>query len=151
MKRYNELKTTLTEMEDTPMGGDARSAMSDYGVHRIEDPEQLSRLNAFLNAVSSREFLDPKGALFQIKNKLNMAGYDFECNPQEKSYEGMKEYPVNRHGGTFGKSTDTPFDEFERTDGISNSENSYSLKVNTEKLPSGLYKMSPSISPTSSE
>ena len=149
MKRYTELKTLLTEMEDTPMGGDARSAFSDYGVHRIEDPEQLSRLNAFLTAVAQREFLDPKGALFQIKNKLNMAGYDFQCDPQEKAYEGMKEYPLNRHGGTFGKHVDTPFDEFDKTDGISNSENSYSLKVNCEKLPTGLYKMMPSISPTS--
>ena len=151
MKSYTELQTLLTEMEDTPFGGDARSAFSDYGVHRIEDPEQLSRLNAFLSAVSAREFLDPKGALFQIKNKLNMAGYDIECNPQERSYEGMKEYPLNRHGGTFGKSVDTPFDEFERTDGISKSENTFSLKINTEKLPSGLYKMTPSISPTSAE
>jgi hypothetical protein len=150
MKKYKELKSLLIEAEDTPFGGDARSAFSDYGIHRIDDPEQLSRLNAFLHAVGERELLDPKAALFQIKNKLNMAGYDFKCDPQNVSYDGAQDYPLTRHGGTFGKNLDTPFDEFETTDGISDGEGSYSLRVNTEKLPSGLYKMFPSIGPNSS-
>jgi|3_EtaG_2_1085321.scaffolds.fasta_scaffold46797_2 hypothetical protein len=152
MKNYKELRSLLVEMgpEDTPFGGDARSAFSHYGVHRIDNPEQLSRLNAFLSAIGEREFLDPNGAVVQMKTKLNMAGYDFDCDVQNGPHLGNKEYPLTRHGGTFGKNTDTPFGDFEKTDGISSGENSYNLNINTEKLPSGMYKIFPVISPTNS-
>ena len=65
MIKFKELNTfleTLFEGEETT-GGAARSAHSDHGVHRVEDPEQLTRINAFLNAFTQREFIEPKAAV----------------------------------------------------------------------------------------
>ena len=82
MKTYKNLQEklqTVSEGQET-VGGAGRSAHSDFGVHRIEHPEQVGRLNAFLNAFTQMEFLDPKSAIATIRHKLNLAGMDFEWN-----------------------------------------------------------------------
>jgi len=152
MKKYKELTGFLAEMgpENTEVGGgDAQSAHSHFGVHRIEHPEQVGRLNAFLDAMTQREFLDPKAALVQMRWKMNQAGLDFNFTGKEPMAEGRKDFQLTRYGGTFGKSLDTPHDEFERTDGISDSNGgkSLALRVTVEQAKTGMYNIDASIVP----
>lgn len=153
MKKYKELTAFLAEMgpENTEVGGgDAQSAHSHYGVHRIENPEQLGRINAFLNAMTQREFLDPKAAIVQMRWKMNQAGLDFDFTGKEPMTEGSKDFHITRYGGTFGKSPTTPHDEFERTDGISefNNGKGLALRVTVEQAKTGMYNIDASIIPS---
>jgi len=156
MKRYKELTDFLTEMgpENTEVGGgDERSAHNDYGIYRIQNPEQLARVNAFINAMTQREFMDPKAALVQMRWKLNTAGLDFNFDGRNTITDGVKEYSLTRYGGSFGKNLTTPYNEFERTDGISeyNDGNSLALRVNVEQAESGMYNIDASIIPAEEE
>lgn len=152
MKKYKELTAFLAEMgpENTEVGGgDARSAHNDFGVHRIENPEQLGRISAFLSAMTQREFLDPKAALVQMRWKMNQAGLDFNFTGKESMTEGTRDFHLTRYGGTFGKSPTTPHDEFERTDGIAeyNNGKSLALRVTVEQAKTGMYNIDASIVP----
>ena len=146
MIKFKELNTfleTLFEGEETT-GGASRSARSDYGVHRVENPEQVGRLNAFLNAFTQREFIEPKAAVAQLRHKFNTVGLDFDWNATSNIKEdGTMSIPLNRFGGTFGKSMQTPYAEFETTDGIQefNGGKGFNLKLNVSNGEGGLYKL----------
>ena len=149
MIKFKELNTfleTLFEGEETT-GGASRSAFSDSGVHRIENPEQLARINAFLNAFTQREFIEPKAAVAQIRHKFNLIGLDFDWNASSGIKDGSMSIPLNRFGGTFGKSLQTPYAEFETTDGISeyNNGKGLNLQLNVENGDGGLYKLNAKI------
>ena len=145
MKTYKELSKTLSEMgpEYSDGGGDAQSAMSHYGSHRIEHDEAFGRVNAFLHAMTEREFLDPRGALNLMRTKLNTVGLDFDFNGRVPISNGLKEFKLNRFGGAFGKTLDTPFDEFNKTDGISefNGGKGFNLNVTCTRGKSGMYNI----------
>jgi len=142
-KELNGFLTNLFEGEETT-GGASRSAYSDYGVHRIENPEQRGRINAFLDAFTKREFVEPKSAIAQIRHKFNTVGLDFDWNGTSTIDEGGKlVLPLNRYGGTFGKALQTPHAEFETTDGIKefNNGKGMSLNISVSGGDEGLYKM----------
>ncbi len=71
------------------------------GVHRIEDPNVLQRLNAHIGLVNTKEYIDPLSALEHIQNALMRLGYQFEYNlntlPNEQNV-----YPLRRFGGRQG-------------------------------------------------
>ena len=145
MKKFKELVEKLQELiverEDTPGGGFGRSAHSHYGIHRVEDDEQIGRVNSFLNTYSTKETLDPRSTLYKIRHKMNTMGLDFTFSPKDElNLEGMNQFSVTRSGGTFGKSLDTPFDEFETTDGMPDGI-SMTLNAIVETMPSGMYAM----------
>tara|TARA_R100000008_G_C3587237_1_gene173454 strand:+ start:4954 stop:5436 length:483 start_codon:yes stop_codon:yes gene_type:complete len=151
MIRYKELNEMLTDIfegqeilegEETT-GGAARSAHSDYGVHRVENPEQLQRLNAFLNSYTQREFIEPKAAIATLRHKFNTIGMDFEWNATSVLEDGNNTIPMTRFGGAFGKSLQTPYAEFETTDGIKeyNNGKGLNLDINLSTTDSGLYKI----------
>ena len=63
MKTYKELQKKIEpiiEGQET-VGGAARSAHSDFGVHRVEHPEQLGRLN---------DVYQEDGGLYQMDAKI---------------------------------------------------------------------------------
>lgn len=147
MKKYKELKQRLNENEQTnggALGGfpDAkvsRSAFSDYGVHRTENSEQLQRLKAFLNAFTSREYLEPRAALSLLRVKLNLAGLDFDFHGKTdlRMNETMK-FNLKKFGGTFGTTPEHDLSKgFEVTDGFNG--NSLTLNVTVKESDSGLY------------
>jgi hypothetical protein len=145
MIKFKELNTfleTLFEGEYTS-GGAAQSAHSDFGVHRVEDPIQLGRINSFLDAFTQREFIEPKAAIAQLRHKFNIVGLDFDWNASSGIKEGSMSIPLNRFGGTFGKSLQTPFAEFETTDGIKeyNNGKGLNLTLNLSNGEGGLYKL----------
>ena len=145
MIKFKELNTFLTalfEGEETT-GGASRSAFSDDGVHRIENPEELARINAFLNAFTQKEFIEPQAAVAQIRHRFNTIGLDFDWNNASTIDEGGINIPINRYGGTFGKALQTPYAEFETTDGIKefNGGKGLALNVSVSNSDGGLYKM----------
>lgn len=149
MKKYKELKQQLTESElqdggalgGYPKDRGSRSAFSDYGVHRIENKEQLQRIKAFLNAFTSREYLEPRSALSLLRVKLNLVGLDFEFNKKvEILFNQPMIFKLTRYGGTFGTSPQHDLSKgFEVTDGFDG--NSLSLIISINEAESGLYKM----------
>jgi hypothetical protein len=149
-KELNTLLETLFEGEYTS-GGAARSAHSDHGVHRVENPEQVQRLNAFLNSYTQREFIEPKAAVATLRHKLNTIGMDFEWNGSSVLEDGNNTIPMTRFGGTFGKSLQTPYGEFETTDGIKEYNNGKGMNLNLSlsTTENGLYKIDAKISETS--
>lgn len=158
MKTYNELLQNIHESEYGEGGGfgigdpsdsHGRSAYSDAGIYRTESPAQLKRLNAFISAFTQKEFLDPRAAMGMLRAKLNIAGLDFKIDMAESLDDGTTSYRLYKFGGTFGKSLETPHDEFETTDGFEEGK-SYALNVNVIDIPSGLYKIDAKIVESSS-
>lgn len=158
MKKFKELVNTigLYESGEHTFGGGVQfpsatpreiSAISDEGVHNIQLKSQLNRINAFLDAFSRKEYMDVRGALGMLRAKLNIAGLDFDFNPanaEQTNENGTHKFPINRFGGTFGKTLDTPFDEFEVTDGVAeyNDGKGFELVVDVTATANGAYKIS---------
>mgnify|MGYP003341908560 CR=1 FL=1 len=148
-KKYKELKLQLNENELSDggaLGGFpsprvSRSAFSDFGLHRIEDREQLLRLKAFLNAFTGREYLEPRAALSLLRVKLNLAGLDFDFNKKtDIKFNVPMVFALKRFGGTFGTSPQHDLSKgFEETDGFNGSP--LSLIISVMESDSGLYML----------
>lgn len=128
-----------------PTPDSVRSAVDDFGIHRVEHNQEVQRLQAFLKAFTGREYIDPRAALSLMRVKLNLAGVDFDFN--KKTHVPVGEpmhFHLKRWGGTFGV---TPENDgrhgFEVTDGISQmlSGDHLCLVVTIHEAGSGLYKM----------
>lgn len=152
MKKFKQLKQQLTEdaymdggaLGQWPVPNSTRSAFSDFGVHRVEHDDQLKRLQAFINAFTGREYLEPRAALSLLRVKLNLAGFDFDFNSKNLIQTNTPMlFKLKRFGGTFGKTPTTPHDEFTTTDGFEDILNGAHLGLNTvvEEVSSGLYKL----------
>ena len=101
----------------------------------IQDPSVLKRVNAFVGSIGDREYLIPENAVHQLKNFLERIGLSFET-PTLPEGNGSVTVDLLRWGGVFGKSTDTPFDEFEKGPGIDKS-----LKIDVEALNNSSWKV----------
>jgi len=157
MKSYKQLKEKLQTISEGQhiMGGAARSAHSDFGVHRIEDASQMLRLNSFLNAFTQREFLEPKTAIAQMRHKLNLAGLDFDWdNGSTVKTEQTMELPLKRWGGSFGTIPTHDLKKgFYKSDNISeyNGGVGLALKVDVIQDDDGLYEIDAKIIPHEGE
>lgn len=152
MKNYKQLKRQLMESEyvdggalgQWPAPDSVRSAVSDFGIHRIEHSQEVQRIRAFLHAFTSREYIDPRAALSLMRVKLNLAGIDFDFNKKTEVPVGVPmHFHLKQWGGTFGVTPTTPHNEFETTDGISDKlgGDHLCLVLTITEAPSGLYKM----------
>lgn len=163
MKKFKELKKQLNEGEyvdggalgQWPTPNSTRSAVSDFGIHRIEHDSQLQRLGAFLTAFTGREYIDPRGALSLLRVKLNLAGLDFDFNKKnEITTNAPIKFRLKRFGGTFGTTPDHDLSTgFKVTDGVEDilGGDHLELIINITEAPSGLYKMNADISRVSGE
>jgi hypothetical protein len=155
MKKFKQLKQQLMEGGENMDGGalgqwptnGPDSAVSDYGVHRIESEEQIQRLQAFLNTFTKKEYIDPRAALSLLRVKLNLAGLDFDFNNNtEVTAERPMVLHLKRFGGTFGvtPTTDLTKEPFKVTDGVEDVLGGDHLVLNTqiqENPQSGLFKL----------
>ena len=157
MKTYNQILQKINESEYGDGGGfgvgepgdsHGQSAYSDAGVYRTESPAQLKRVNAFIQAFTQKEFLDPRAALGMLRVKLNLTGLDFPMNKTVELHNENTSFELSRFGGTFGKSVDTPFDQFESTNGFPDGKE-FALNIKLIDVPNGLYKMEANISEVS--
>ena len=86
-----------------------------YDVHNIGKAGNLEKINQYIENFTAKSYFDPRQAIVELRAKLNTVGLDINVT-QESANEGS--FPVTLFGGSFGKTPQTPFDEFERGDGI---------------------------------
>jgi hypothetical protein len=155
MKSYKQLKKQLIQESEYVDGGalgqwptpdSTRSAADDVGIHRIELDSQVQKLQAFLHAFTSREYLDPRAALSLMRVKLNLAGLDFDFNKKTEISVGKPLFfKLNRFGGTFGTTPDHDLlkNGFKVTDGVEDilGGQHLALSIVISEAESGLYKM----------
>jgi len=124
--------------EDAPgaMVGNAEKVSQTGGsdTYDIQNAEVLKRVNAFVGSIADREYLIPENAVKQLKGFLERIGLSFETPELPES--GTVTAPLKRYGGIFGKSTDTPFNEFDREEGIDKS-----LQISVESLKNNSWKV----------
>jgi hypothetical protein len=101
----------------------------------IQNADVLKRVNAFVGSIADREYLIPENAVGQLRGFMERIGLTFDM-PEELPESGTVSMPLKRYGGVFGKSVDTPFDEFEREDGIDKS-----LNIQIESLRNNSFKV----------
>ena len=151
MKSFKELKTNIFESGEHTFGGgfgdtfvttNGDSVAKDYGsgIFDLCADDNMNRVNAFLGAYFKREFLDYATQLGPLKTKLNIIGMDFDYDKNSKIREGVNRFEMNRFGGTFGKTVNTPFDEFERTNGFEKGVDIF-LEMNVMPGMNGLYRI----------
>ena len=151
MKSYKDLKQKIFESGEHTFGGGfgdtfvkthGDSVAKDYGsgIFDLCQDDNMNRVNAFLHAYFRREFVDYGTQLGPLKTKLNLVGLDFDYNKNTKLREGVNRFELNRFGGTFGKNIDTPFEEFERTNGFADG-TEYFLEMNVVPGMNGLYRI----------
>ena len=107
------------------------------GVHNIQDPKVLERVNGFVGSIANQEYLNPKAALEQLASKLKTLGLDM--NIPEMSGNGSVNLEVTQFGGRFGKDIDG---SDIKDDGISHKkEGGLKLNVKYETLENGSSKV----------
>ena len=72
----------------------------------------IERLNAYVGAVADREYLNPEKAVSEMRQKLMRVGLHFG-DVQFTEESGEVSVPLIQYGGAFGKSAETPIDEFD--------------------------------------
>ena len=101
----------------------------------LSDDSVIEKLNAFVGSIGMKEYLVPEKAVDELRQKLMRIGLHFE-DVQFTGSEGEVSLPLIMNGGAFGKSVDTPIDEFD-----DEKESGRSINFVFEKLPSGTHKV----------
>ena len=101
----------------------------------LTDDSVIEKLNAFVGSIGIKEYLVPEKAVDELRQKLMRIGLHFE-DVQFTGNEGEVSLPLVMNGGAFGKSVDTPIDEFD-----DEKESGRSINFVFEKLPSGTHKV----------
>mgnify|MGYP003131567423 CR=1 FL=1 len=141
MKTFKELKNRITESSgehtfgggfgDTFVKTNPNSAIKAYGkgIFDIGKEDNLKRVNAFSNAFWKGIKDEPNAHLGVFKTKLNLLGLDFDYDKNTMLRDGQNSFELSRLGGAFGKSPETPHDEFDNENGFENGD-SYNLNIN---------------------
>tara|TARA_B100001057_G_scaffold493809_1_gene589090 strand:+ start:132 stop:530 length:399 start_codon:yes stop_codon:yes gene_type:complete len=122
-KEFAEIKRTNNIIDD------------DGHLKDLSDDSVIEKLNAFVGSIGMREYLVPEKAVDELRQKLMRIGLHFE-DVQFTGSEGEVSLPLIMNGGAFGKSVDTPIDEFD-----DEKESGRSINFVFEKLPSGTHKV----------
>ena len=101
-QRLKKIFSNLREANSTFSAPDNGPSLTDGSVaaFKVEDPEVLARINAFLKVFCTERHQDPKYALVVLRTKLNTLGLDF-------SYDGRRPLSPNEtfHLTQFGGRT----------------------------------------------
>ncbi len=108
------------------------------GLANVHDADVLKRVNAFVESIASKEYINPQAAVDQLRNKLATIG----LNVAEVDLNGDKgtvTVEVSQFGGRKGKDVDgTDLND----DGISHKKTGgLKLEVKYEKLDTGTSKV----------
>ena len=126
----------------SPLGVGVRTSNavedSALGAHNIDNPDVLKRVNAFVGAISEREFIKPQHAIDELREKLNRIGLNVSAVDMNGD-SGKVTAEVKQFGGRFGKDTDG---SDINDDGISHrKEGGLKLEVSYETLKNGTSKV----------
>jgi len=84
-----------------------RNVMGDFGVHRIKEGDSLNRINAFIHKFLKGDYIDPEGAIRDLRVRLNHFGLDFEFSKKENLKPGENKFQVLVHGHVSGTTPTT--------------------------------------------
>ena len=84
----------------------------------LSDPTVIKKLNAWVGTIAGNYVL-PEEAISNLRSSLSRIGLSFDPVPMMEGESGSVELPLTLFGGRFGKSVNTPHDEFDEDDGIS--------------------------------
>ena len=111
--------------------------MGGTSIWDLSNGEVLRNVNAFVGSIADREYLIPENAVHQLKGFMERVGLTFPEGIQLPTGNGTISIPLQRWGGTFGKTATTPFDEFENEP-----ENvGLDLKITVEELRNNSWKV----------
>lgn len=109
---------------------------TDLSLNDIKNPDVIDQLNAHIGMIGQREYMNPKGAMLQLQQKLNTIGIHFEI-PSLPEETGTVNVALTQFGGVFGKGVDTPIDQFDHD----NPAEGLSIAFEYEKLKTGCTKI----------
>lgn len=161
MRSFKELRKTINETAayapfDTigtrgrvgPQDGDNALDGTDINLSSLSNAA-IARINTYLGALSAKPYIDPISALKQAQGRLQMIGLDFHIDREcaiRLSTQTEEMLPLVRFGGVFG--SDGTNYETSHDDGITPMLGyGLSLRVETNKLPSGLTQVHAMIVP----
>ena len=122
------------------VGVETSDAVEDgsIGVHNIQDPDVLKRVNAFVGSVAEQEYIKPQFAVDKLREKLQRIGLDMG-DVAIKGDNGKITTEVKQFGGRFGKDTDG---SDINDDGISHKkEGGLKMEISYETLKNGTSKV----------
>ena len=91
---------------------DGEAVDGDEMLGNISNDSVVEKLNAYIGAIADREYLNPEKAIGEMRQKLMRVGIHFG-DVQFTEESGEISVPLIQYGGAFGKSGDTPIDEFD--------------------------------------
>ena len=118
------------------VGVETSDAVEDsvIGVHNIQDPDVLKRVNAFVGSNAEQEYIKPQFAVDKLREKLQRIGLDMG-DVDIKGDKGKITTEVKQFGGRFGKDTDG---SDINDDGISHKkEGGLKMEISYETLKNG--------------
>ena len=116
------------------------TADEDMNMMDLSDDSVIEKLNSFVGSIGMKEYLVPEKAIDELRQKLMRVGINFG-DVQFTGESGDMSVPLIKHGGVYGKDTDTPPEEI-----VNETESGRSINFVYEKLPTGTHKVMAQIS-----
>jgi len=145
MTKMKRFKKVVTEGSDRLSGGPTADAATNLNMQDYSNPAVIRALNSFVGTICDKHIF-PEQAIGVLRNSLSKIQLTFGEVPVMEGESGSFELPLSVGAGRFGKSTDTPFDEFEEDDGISHvKEGGLTLVIGYEMAEGNSYKLTASV------
>jgi len=142
MKRF---KKVVNEGHGALTGGGTADAANNLNMQDYANPAVIRALNSFVGTICDKHIF-PEQAIGVLRNSLSKIQLTFGEVPVMEGESGSLELPLSVGAGRFGKTTDTPFDEFEEDDGISHvKEGGLTLVIGYEMAEGNSYKLTASV------
>ena len=93
-------------VNDSPAGGFA-------------DPKVILKINALMGHILKEDQLDYEAVISKLRSSLVKLGLTFDAVTPFAEASGSIELPLTLNGGRFGKTPNTPHEEFLQDDGLS--------------------------------
>ena len=113
MKNFKSFLKEYANTSDQNLAVDRQTNMA-----VLSDPTVIKKLNAWVGTIAGNYVL-PEEAISNLRSSLSRIGLSFDPVPMMEGESGSVELPLTLFGGRFGKSVNTPHDEFDEDDGIS--------------------------------
>ena len=113
MKSFKSFLKEYANTSDQNLAVDRQTNMA-----VLSDPTVIKKLNAWVGTIAGNYVL-PEEAISNLRSSLSRIGLSFDPVPMMEGESGSVELPLTLFGGRFGKSVNTPHDEFDEDDGIS--------------------------------
>tara|TARA_Y100000592_G_scaffold8940_1_gene12550 strand:- start:380 stop:775 length:396 start_codon:yes stop_codon:yes gene_type:complete len=116
------------------------TADEDMNMMDLSDDSVIEKLNSFVGSIGMKEYLVPEKAVDELRQKLMRVGINFG-DVQFTGEQGEVSMPLVKHGGVYGKDTDSAPEEV-----VNETESGRSINFVYERLATGTHKVFAQIS-----